>query len=293
MSRARSIPRTAPTPALDRVVFESPLVKVAAFRCPPWHPRFSDSGPIQNDIFVFARRSVELCHEGGRPFVADPGVVTLYNRGQRYTRRSLGGAGDVCEWFAVEPGLLRRTLRDFDPAVIERLERPFRHTHAACSASVYLSQRALFERLLRAPAPEAGEIEEAVLQLLARVLAGVYGGRDVAARVSERQRAAAEHVKRLLAGRLGEPLRLADIARDVGLSVYHLCRSFRAATGRTLHGYRNELRLRGTLERLPSTRDLSRLALAQGYSSHSHFSGAFRRAFGGTPSGVRRALAGA
>jgi hypothetical protein len=37
-----------------------------------------DSGPAENDIFVFPRRSVQLQHEGARPFVADPSVVTLH-----------------------------------------------------------------------------------------------------------------------------------------------------------------------------------------------------------------------
>src|SRR5262245_30964532 len=279
------IPRTSADP-LDQVVFASPLVTVAAFRCAPSHPRFADSGPIQNDIFVFARKSVELCHEGGRPFVADPGVVTLYNRGQRYTRRALSRAGDACEWFAVERELLRQALREFDPDVEPRPERPFRHTHAACKASVYLAQRALFERLRRGTPSEPSEIEEAVLALLGAVLADVYGGATVSERVSARQRENADDIKRMLADRLGEPLRLADLARELGLSVFQMCRSFRSATGLTLHGYRNQLRLRSALERLVSERDLSRVALAHGYSSHSHFSGAFRRAFGLSPSAL-------
>src|SRR5262245_4320956 len=222
------IPRTSADP-LDQVVFASPLVTVAAFRCAPSHPRFADSGPIQNDIFVFARKSVELCHEGGRPFVADPGVVTLYNRGQRYTRRALSRAGDACEWFAVERDVLRQAVRDFDAEVDARPEQPFRHTHGACNAATYVAQRALFERLRRGDDVEASEVEEAVLALLARVLADVHRSAAALERVSARQRESAEHAKRLLADRLGEPLRLADLAREVGLSAFQLCRSFRAA----------------------------------------------------------------
>jgi AraC family transcriptional regulator len=76
----------------------------------------------------------------------------------------------------------------------------------------------------------------------------------------------------------------------VRVSVFHLCRTFRAVTGQTIHAYRTQLRLRAALERVEYASDLSAVALDLGFSSHSHFTAAFRRAFGVTPSGVRRAL---
>jgi AraC family transcriptional regulator len=60
----------------------------------------------------------------------------------------------------------------------------------------------------------------------------------------------------------------------------------------TLHLYRNQLRLRTALESLAHRHtDLSDLALALGFSSHSHFTETFRRAFAPTPSSVRDAIA--
>jgi AraC family transcriptional regulator len=88
-------------------------------------------------------------------------------------------------------------------------------------------------------------------------------------------------------------LRLADIAAALGVSAFHLCRSFRMATGSTLHACRNRLRLQHALDRVTSGEDLTTLALDLGYSSHSHFTSAFRRLFGATPSAVRRRLAAA
>ena len=68
-----------------------------------------------------------------------------------------------------------------------------------------------------------------------------------------------------------------------------LCRLFRRHTGMTLHEYRTELRLRDALDRLASRRgDLTRIALDLGFSSHSHFTAAFRRAFGMTPTAFVR-----
>jgi AraC-like DNA-binding protein len=81
------------------------------------------------------------------------------------------------------------------------------------------------------------------------------------------------------------------IAERVGASPYHLCRVFRRHTGHTLYHYRLELRARLALERLESTEaSLSRVAHGIGFSSHSHFTAAFRQRVGLTPSGVRRTL---
>src|SRR5690606_25356351 len=95
----------APLP-VERVIFDSPLVRVGAFRCPEMHPLFADSGPIVNPVFVFPRTPVWIGHEGGEPFLSDPTIATLYNRGQRYRRRAVAGHADCCEWFALAPAIL-------------------------------------------------------------------------------------------------------------------------------------------------------------------------------------------
>jgi AraC-like DNA-binding protein len=82
-------------------------------------------------------------------------------------------------------------------------------------------------------------------------------------------------------------LSLSDIAREGDVSVFRVCRVFRAATGSTLHAYRNQMRLQAALERLGGGESLTEVALDLGYSSHSHFTAAFRELFGVTPSSVR------
>jgi AraC family transcriptional regulator len=292
MSPGRALLPAEPPP-LDRIVFRGPAVTVGAFRCPAWHPSFEDSGPIQNDIFVFPRRTVRLHHEGGTPFLADPGMVTLYNRGQRYRRYLVSARGDDCEWFAVERGLLRDVIRYFEPAVDDRPERPFRYVYMPCPPRVYLAQRGLYERLRAGSAADAAEVEETVLGLLADVLRAGYRFWGAGARPRpdrRRQRELAEDARSLVSVRLGEALRLSEIAAELGVSTFHLCRAFRAATGETLQAYRNRLRLHASLERLDGKDDLTGVALDLGYSSHSHFSASFRDLFGTTPSAVRGAL---
>jgi len=293
MGSACPIGGTGDASPLDLIVFESPVARVAAFRCPTGHPAFRDSGPIRNHVFVFPRRSVALRHDGGRPFVADPTVVTLYNRGQLYWRDPVDPAGDECEWFAVEDSVLLGAVRHFDPAA-DRPDRPFPHPYAPCGPRAYLAQRALFDRLRHGTAVDPLWVEEQVVHLLSSVLKATYafwGGRPREALSSSLHRDQVEHVRGVLSENLGDALPLARIAGAAGLSVFHLCRVFHAATGSTLHAYRNQVRLRSALERLADA-DLTQLALDLGYSSHSHFSDAFKRAFGVTPSAARRQLSG-
>ena len=278
--------------AIDRVVFATECVTIGAFRCGVDHPSFRNSGPIRDDCFVFPRTAVVIAHEHKPAFVADPTVVTLYNRRQQYERRAISADGDRCDWFAISPDLLRSALLDRDPAAVDQ-ERPIRFTHARADASTYLAQRRLFVEASDPAHDDPLDFEERVVMLLDRVLDLAYADQRPAAPAPRAAAAGelAERVKHWLAPRAVERLTLTTIARAVHCSVFHLCRSFRRATGVTLHAYRDEVRLRLALERLEGgQRDLTRLALDLGYSSHSHFTAAFRRAFGMPPSSARKLL---
>src|SRR5262249_27969305 len=83
-----------------------------------------------------------------------------------------------------------------------------------------------------------------------------------------------------------------DIARRVHWSPGYLTRQFLACTGSTLHRYRQGLRLRAALTYLSESRlDGAATALQLGFASHSHFSAAFAREFGITPTEFTRQLA--
>jgi len=275
---------------VDRVLFSTECVTIGAFRCAASHPSFRNSGPIRDDCFVFPRTTVVIQHDRARAFVADPTVITLYNRRQEYERRLVCRDGDRCDWFVVSHDLLRAALVDHDPAAAEA-ERPIRFTHAKSDSATYFEQRRLFN-----DAPRAGDaldIEERVVALLDRVLTLAYRDGDAVPRGPRLPSASelADAAKAWIAPRVVQRLTLARIAAALDCSVFHLCRSFRRATGLTLHAYRDEVRLRLALERLEhGERDLSRLALELGYSTHSHFTAAFHRSFGVPPSTARKLL---
>ena len=95
-------------------------------------------------------------------------------------------------------------------------------------------------------------------------------------------------VQELLARRFAEPLTLAALAAHVGLSPWHLSRSFRAHTGVGVHRYRTRLRLLSALDRLRDVRrpGFARIAFEVGFSSHSHLTREFRAYFGVPPARV-------
>ncbi|HJZ75511.1 MAG TPA: AraC family transcriptional regulator [Vicinamibacterales bacterium] len=96
-----------------------------------------------------------------------------------------------------------------------------------------------------------------------------------------------QRTKAFLEAELARPIHLAEIGRAVGASPVYLTQVFRAFEGVALHQYLTQLRLARALAELPHAPDLTRLALDVGFSSHSHFSATFRRAFGTTPSAFR------
>jgi len=281
--------------SIDRIVFDSGLVRVGAFRCAPRHPCFHDSGPPENFCFVFPRTAVAIQHEHERAFVANPNVVTFYNRGQPYRRDTISDRGDRCDWFGVAGDVALDVVRSLDQSADRRPEQPFRMTRAFSDPQTYLLQRRLFDQIV-AGTEEPLAVEERVVFLLERVLRTAYSGVSACGADGGPPRPLdiVHDAETILSARWDEHLQLGDLAEILDVSVYHLCRTFRRATGTTLHQYRHDLRVRHALEAVQeSDEPLVRIALDMGFSSHSHFTSAFRHQFGATPSVLRgeRALA--
>ena len=97
----------------------------------------------------------------------------------------------------------------------------------------------------------------------------------------ERVNLAIDHV----VSHLGEPLRLADVARAALLSPFHFHRVFQALVGETLAEFVKRLRLERalvTMAHAPRS-SLTTIALACGFSSSSDFSRCFKQRFGRPP----------
>ena len=74
------------------------------------------------------------------------------------------------------------------------------------------------------------------------------------------------------------------------MTTFRLCRAFRRVSGETMTSYRLRLRLLSSLESLRAGVAITEVALAHGFSSHSHYTAAFRAEFQTTPNRWREAL---
>jgi AraC family transcriptional regulator len=278
-------------------LFEGPAVRVARWTC-----RVHEDGvtPERHQHW----RVIGFTHAGayalygprGRALV-DGSRAAFFNPGEAYQTSHPCGGGDHGSSLILSGDLLDEVARatgawrSLDP------ERGFRVATSCVPAPAYLLQRALVRVLDEREPQDALAIEEAGLAVAARVLRALAdeGGAPAPPDGSARGlREVAEAARRLLAAEFRRPHRLDDIARALGYSAFHLCRTFRRHTGLTLHRYLNRLRLSASLEALAEgRRDLTELALDLGFSSHSHFSAHFRREFGLSPSAFRGATTAA
>lgn len=258
--------------------------------CSPWDPGF-DAAPrfAGRDVYVGAWRcpgGTLVSHEVARHVelgllqhgshlrqlgrgprrVVDPTLATLHRAGDELAIHATGPAQ------AATAILVRGALAD---ALAPQL--------AARYIPVGPALARLHAQLLAATDPLA--IEELALAAVHLAIAGPAAAPD---RGSPAHRVLAEDIAHLLATRSAERLTLERIADLVGASPFHASRVFRAVTGETIHRRLTRLRVHAALYQLPRAAGLADLALAVGFSSHSHLTAAFRAELGAPPSALRR-----
>jgi AraC-like DNA-binding protein len=227
--------------------------------------------------------------------------VALLNPLEPYTTSHPCGTGDHGSGLVLRPDLFDEILERRHPRAAEDGRRL--PAWAPCPTTALAQHR----RLLRAAESPGGAdplgAEEAALAIAEEILGAAAPGPSTAPAdsmapggaagfPSARHRDLAEGVRTYLGRECRSPLRLEGIAAALGSTPAHLCRVFRRVTGTTIHGYLTRLRLRAALEPLMAgAEDLSGLAFDLGFSSHSHFTCAFRREFGVPPSQLRGARA--
>jgi AraC family transcriptional regulator len=98
-----------------------------------------------------------------------------------------------------------------------------------------------------------------------------------------------EDVMRYIREHIAEPLDRETLADITGFSVPHFHRVFTAHVGESAIGYIRRVRLERAGRKLRmGAVDITEVALAAGYDSHSSFSKAFKQQFGLSPSEFRQ-----
>jgi AraC family transcriptional regulator len=162
------------------------------------------------------------------------------------------------------------TIFTLSPKLAERRPGPFLAGHAPCGPRL---ARLHFEVLTQAAEPA-----------LAALLDEALGVPLPARSAPSRHRELTEGAKATLHARLTAAPHLAELARFLGVSPFHLSRTFARVEGIPLRRYFLRLRLREAALRLTQGQtDLSALALDLGFFDHSHFTNAFRREWGVGP----------
>jgi AraC-like DNA-binding protein len=272
-------------------LFSSDLVTMGRFWCSPRHPQFSTAGTIDQHTFAYPETAVWIAHDDGPRFFGNPARVSMYNPGQLYTRTACDDDGDRCTWFAVADSVARDVVgtRDQRAAASDRV---FAYACGPATPAASLRARRLLRLVASGRVSDPFFVEEAVISLFSRTVAGVYDSQpSTGSGLTRRQHEIVETVAFELYRTCTENHSLSTLADTVDLSVFHLCRLFRRATGMTMHAYRHHLRMSRALDALGTPDvDLLGLAVDLGYCSHSHFTRMFRRQVGQVPSSVRQQL---
>jgi AraC-like DNA-binding protein len=284
-----------------RSLYDSPIVSVSDYSCQAFRGGPATEEHSDGYNIVLMRHGAFSKHFGRRSVTADVNQAVFFSKGSTYRVSHPADCGDRGVVFTPSPQALNDIIRELDPSIDDRPEWTFPFVTGPCDSGVFWRLHELVRRLeaaesdpLKLRRDEPLWAEETALRLIADVLESAFA-RQGLPRKRRRNTTDADHadrveaVKTYLASRLGDRITLDDVARAAGASPFHLTRIFHQRTGAPVHRYLICLRLRSALERLANgANDLTTLALELGFSSHSHFTDAFRREFGHAPSDARR-----
>jgi AraC-like DNA-binding protein len=233
---------------------------------------------------VFPYRGAFMRHVGAAKTVAEVNQLVFFNEDEEYSVSHPVGGGDACLSIAIDPALLRELapMDQLPKGGVARFKHPRRGIDPRAQALV-----ALLRHGLSRAAMETLEAETLALTLIRRSL----GERTSHARATSYGRGKlVDRTKLVLAANPGRRWTLAGIAREVGVSPVYLTQIFAQAEGVPLYRYQMRLRLARALDLLGDCPDLAMLALDLGFSSHSHFTAAFRQHYGRSPVDFQRAV---
>jgi len=227
---------------------------------------------------VFPYRGVYVRHVGNDQAVAEANQVLFFNAGEGYRVSHPVSGGDACLSLTISEPL----LRELAPHTLlgENARLAFRPQRLRIDARAQ-ALVAVLRHSLRQNIAGPLEAESLALTLAQRAL----GPRTThAAGASLGRQRLVDRVKLVLASDPARRWTLAEIAAEVRGSPVYLTQVFQQVEGLPLYRYQLRLRLARALDLLAEYDDLTALSLDLGFSSHSHFSAAFRQVHGRSPS---------
>jgi AraC family transcriptional regulator len=267
-----------------QTLLSTPTVKVTDVVCSGACRHKSEEECATETHLVFPYRGVYVRHLGRDEAVAEANQVLFFNVWEGYRVSHPVAGGDVCLDLIIDNSILRElapreSVRDRDGESLTFV-RQRRRIDPRAQALVALLRHSLHRGIA-----EPLEAESLALVLAQRAL-GPRTSR--AAGASFGQQRLVDRVKLVLASDLARRWTLDEIAAEVGGSPVYLTQVFQRVEGVPLYRYQMRLRLARALDLIDQYDDLSALGLDLGFSSHSHFSAAFRQAYGQSPTAFRQ-----
>jgi AraC-like DNA-binding protein len=231
-------------------------------------------------VIALIESGAERFYYRGAEHTAPEGTVIVVNPDEVHTGRRAAESGWSYRVFYPSLALIRDLARDmgdwtggtphFPETLIrdEALAGSLRSLHAALSRP-------------------AGPLEQESRWCDAMGLLLRRHGRGTGFREAGRTDAVAK-ARELLRERLDEPVSLAWLAAETGLSAWHLNRQFRQRYGLPPHAYQLHLRLARARLWLQSPMSVAEIAARLGFADQAHLSRLFRRAFGTSPLAYRK-----
>ncbi|HLT92722.1 MAG TPA: helix-turn-helix transcriptional regulator [Woeseiaceae bacterium] len=230
---------------------------------------------------LFPLAGVFRWHVGSRAPLVDPNQVLFIAAGDE-SRDSHPSVGDAeALLLTPEPDLLESAWRS-EPAAL-RTVRAFSERVLPSAPAIQRLAAAIAWCGRSAPAHARDELEEAIVELLCATARHSGTPRREYRRNGGRLVGLIKEAVGAAEGRVT----LHELSRQLGRSAAWLTEVFRRSEGMPIARYQRRLRLVRALSELPHTDDITALALRFGFSSHAHFSSAFRAEFGCTPSEYR------
>lgn len=256
----------------------SPTVTIRDTHCRGSCKEMGTEESTNTTQLVFPYRGVYVRHVGHYQAVAEANQVLFFNaaEGYRVSHPISGGDGSL-------------TLKIDESLLLELAPAGLLHENTTLSFSrqrLRIDPRtqalvALLRHCLRQKIAEPLEAETLALTLVRRAV----GPRTThAAGASVGRQKLVDRAKLALASDLARRWTLAEIATEVRVSPVYLTQVFQQVEGLPLYQYQLRMRLARGLDLLARYDDLTTLALDLGFSSHSHFSAAFRQHYGCSPS---------
>jgi AraC family transcriptional regulator len=251
--------------------------------CPGTHAPQSADETTDKTHIVFPYDGLYVHHVGHDEAIADSSRVLFLNKDQVWRMSHPVAGGDSSLSIGLTPEILvelvpGELLASGDTAALNRSALRIDARTQALAAQVR-------HRLDRGA---IGGVLEAETVTMTLIRTAVQGHALDERRITARSRKLVDAAKLVVGGDLGRRWTLSDVAAEVGISPVYLTQIFQRVEGIPMYRYQLQLRLAQALQRLGEYDDVTDLAIDLGFSSHSHFSAAFKQTYGQTPSEFRR-----